>query len=243
MMDHTGKNYSSAAYKPLGDIGSLWQSTELVGSHSIFTSTENRTWNGDSVKTSVIEYGTLHLNHSISSNAMTPTIDGEVYDWRGNDEAIFIGSKSQAQASIRVTADSENMYVLIERLDEYIANTGDRVALRFAGKNKSESYSLTVGRQGIVALRDPSDNVITLPAGCVAKKVYGTVGDHSDKDTGFVVEVKIPFSYIGGSANSFLVQPLLQNLDDSTTSADKDLYTLSGMSKDDMSTWIKVSVK
>ncbi len=242
MFDSTGKNYSSNYYSPFSGIsGALWSSLEVIDSHSLIAVMENRISSGGTVTKSLIQYGKLNLNHSISSSKASPIIDGKTDDWKNNDEAIFIGSKSQAQASIRMTADSENLYLLFERLG-YDIKGNDTVGIRFSGKDKPDFFRIDLGIDGVVSFVTQYDIPITLPKECVATKIYGTPNNSADTDTGFSVELKIPFSLIGYSDTEFLLMPILQNEDAAPTN-DREIYSLDGMTKFDKNTWLTASVK
>ncbi len=241
IFDATGKNYSDIQTNMTRLSGSLWSSTEVVDTHSLYACMEDRTSENGSLVKSVIKYGKFNLNHSIKSKKTTPTLDGLSNDWNMNDEAFFVGSESQAQASYRVTADNEYLYFLFERLDYDIMSEGDEMGIRFAGIDQKDFYRIDFNINGVTNFCTMLDKPMELPEDCVATKIYGTPDDPSDEDIGFTVEVKIPLSLIEGSHNEFVVMPILKNYDNEQTT-DREGYSPTYMTNGDKSTWLHVDI-
>lgn len=98
---------------PFGkEMTGVWGSLELDGSHTVIGTVQDR-----SSGSSHILIGRMNLNHTLYAGNMTPAVDGDNKDWAGNTEAFFVGSESQAQASVRMSYDKDNLYLLVERLD------------------------------------------------------------------------------------------------------------------------------
>ena len=57
------------------------------------------------------------LNHRIDAVKRQVTIDGNNKEWANTDHALFVGSKSQAQGTLRCSYDDDNIYFLLEVLD------------------------------------------------------------------------------------------------------------------------------
>lgn len=74
----------------------VWGSLELDGSHTVIGTVQDR-----SSGSSHILISRMNLNHTLYAGNMTPAVDGDNKDWAGNTEAFFVGSESQAQASVQ----------------------------------------------------------------------------------------------------------------------------------------------
>ncbi len=134
------------------------------------------------------------LNHDIEAKKADITVDGDTADWCDSTEALFVGSISQAQCSLRAAHDDERVYFLIEQLDEDIC-TGEIIELFVSdGKN---TFRLDAGLGGVTsALRIGGEEEITVDS---AVKLYGTVDNSEDKDEGFVTELSVPKKHFEGS--------------------------------------------
>ena len=110
--DATARQFGEA-YTPFS--GGYWGSLELVDNHQIIGVMPDIT-NGEIMLSRFI------LNHSIKATQRSITVNGGNSEWKDTDEALFTGEKSQAQATLRTSADNNNVYFLIEVLDEVISN-------------------------------------------------------------------------------------------------------------------------
>lgn len=241
MISSDGKSYTSEEFMPFKDISkSYWGSLEIINSHTVVGIGE--TFNKVTVTRTenTVDYGKLNLNHSISAKRMTPVIDGDASDWSDNDEAVFIGSVSQAQASVRSAHDTENVYFLIERLDSYLDSEADTVSLYFESKDSAGYYRLTVGIGGIVQFEyydgKKFNELDTSRLSC-GLKINGTPDYDEDTDVGYSAELMIPVSEIGGVRSELSLYISLANTDMKEKS-DRD--TLTGAKLEDKSTWINV---
>ena len=90
----------------LPEYGS-WGALDLTKSHSALSCIRN----ANDEKIAIARY---HLNHSITATSRTVETDGKKLEWKNTDEAIFVGSKCQAQATLRCSADNQNYNFLIE---------------------------------------------------------------------------------------------------------------------------------
>lgn len=129
---------------PFGkEMTGVWGSLELDGSHTVIGTVQDR-----SSGSSHILIGRMNLNHTLYAGNMTPAVDGDNKDWAGNTEAFFVGSESQAQASVRMSYDKDNLYLLVERLD-YDLLSQDTVDVYLNPSTQGlggNSLRLTVGR-------------------------------------------------------------------------------------------------
>ena len=130
---------------------------------------------------------------------MTPTLDGNGEDWKDNRDALFLGSVSQAQCSFRFACDDENVYILCQRLDEYI-NKGEDEEVLYLSCSDGKFYKLTVGCEGVEQFmvneggqysRKDADGIKCAVA------LNGKVGKKGGADNGYSAEIAVPRSMIG----------------------------------------------
>ena len=67
-------------------------------------------------------------------------LDGDDSEWAESDEALFVGSRCQAQATLRCSADAENLYFLVEVFDESLSST-DFAYILLSPDNDTENLS------------------------------------------------------------------------------------------------------
>lgn len=195
--------------------GAYWGSLHAKYSHTIIASAMAsigaNELGGEDLK--AIFYGEGQLNHTIEAVKQTIKLDGLNKDWK-DDSVFFVGSDSQAQATIRLAYDDEYLYILTERLDEYIINDTDlgiendsiEILLNMGAKDKTsfdeEVYKFNLSLSGLTGgSRGAENNRFTshaMPGVKTTNRVYGTLNDDKDTDIGFVVEAMIPWSAIGG---------------------------------------------
>ncbi len=244
MFDSTGKNYTETEFSPFeGIANSYWGSLEMIDTHTVVglgetfkkvtvTRTEN-----------TIDYGKLNLNHSINAEKMTPAIDGAADDWKNNDEALFVGSMSQAQVSVRSAHDDNNVYFIAERLDGYLETADDTVALYFEQAGASGYYRVVAGLSGVTQFDyfdgKKFNNLGKEKINC-AVKVNGTADRGDDEDVGYTIELSVPKSEIGGVDASYVLSINLNNADAGKRS-ERDGIT--GTDLSDKKTWMTVYCK
>ncbi len=242
MLDFEGKKYSGTEYQPFDGIsGSYWGAVELIGSHTLVGIGESFNKVTITRTENTIDYGKLNLNHAIAAAKMTPNLDGAADDWKTNDEALFIGSMSQAQASVRAAQSDKGICFMVERLDDYLDEKNDTVLIYFAQKGSDGYYRVTVGCSGVVGFdRFDGKKFVSLDKSGVefAKKVNGTVGYDEDTDHGYSVEVCVLSSALSEKIDNMCICLNLQNSDKAKKS---ELDTLSGVDIAKKDTWIDVS--
>ena len=105
--DATARNFGSA-YQPFS--GGYWGSFCIIDSHTLV---------GTNIKAKEgpVQMAQFVLNHRIDAVKRKVTIDGNNKEWANTDHALFVGSKSQAQGTLRCSYDDDNIYFLLEVLD------------------------------------------------------------------------------------------------------------------------------
>jgi hypothetical protein len=178
----------------------------------------------------------MYLNHDLASIRHKVELDGNNSEWKSNTDAAFIGSVSQAQASVRFSEDADNIYFLVERLDRYLDENKDTVSVFFAAEGASEYYKAVVGTKGLVSVQKFTNKRPSEYKGaCEAVTVCsGTVGAEGD-DNGYVTEISFGKSDAGFSAEGGLRVTLMLANKDGREEFPVD--NLQGHNMTDISTW------
>ena len=223
---------------PFGEeMTGVWGSLELDGSHTVIGTVQDR-----SSGSSNILIGRMNLNHTVAAGNMTPAIDGDNWEWSNNTEAFFVGSESQAQASVRLSYDKDNVYVLVERLDVDL-RPEDTVSVYLNPDSQGlgeSSLRLTVGTSGLQQTARYSggrwtDTAVSGARGEVLLR--GTVGDSSDQDEGYAVEVVIPRAALQANASTLRCALVLYNQDKGTSRIED---SLDSVTLSQPTSWLKV---
>lgn len=197
-------------------VKGLWGGLCIDETHSAVVVYPNVETNATTTGNEKLLVGRVYLNHTLFTKKMTPLIDGSNSDWKDNTEALFVGSESQAQASVSVCYDDDNIYFLAERLDSYL-ETGDRITLYFDAEGSSAMYALTLGLNGIEKLTySKSFNPAEVSPDGIECAVYTDgIPDSAGggKDTGIMYELSVPRSYFAINDNSFAFMFSLDNTD------------------------------
>ena len=203
-----GTRVDDKDFYPTPKATGSWGSSERVGSHKVLS-----TFPSKAGEIREIHITASYLNHRINAKAAAVCVDGNVDDWKINTDALFVGSESQAQMTVQVAHDSENVYFLVSRLDTYL--TAEDTVTLLLGTGFASFYRIVLDRDGIDTL-DYIENggvVKTLSGGKAVVKLFGTLGDNGDKDEGMSFEVSVPKALLGDAANGFTLSPSLVNRD------------------------------
>ena len=225
MIDSEGKKFSTDEYKPFEGISSsYWGALEMIGTHTLVGVGE--TFNKITVTRTenTIDYGKLNLNHTIKAQS---------------DDAVFVGSISQAQASVRVAEKGQKLIFTVDRLDYFLDEKNDTVMIYFADKNDEGYYRVTVGCTGVTAFdRFDGKKFTSLDKTAVVftKKLNGTAGYDDDTDIGYTVEVTVNADMIDAIGDLHLAVNLLNT--DKGKKSEMDSMTGVDITKKD--TWVKV---
>lgn len=192
--DSQARNFGSAG-KYLPAKGS-WSSILLDGTHELITHMRNST---DS-KNVCVTLCKLALNHRIAASSHKVVIDGGYSDWVNADDALFAGSKCQAQATLRCSADADNIYFLVECRDENVSKDDYVqvfIAPSDAAKLNAQTLRVKVGLNGLRNQGVYAGNWIEKDLGANAVVRYdATLSDASDVDNGWLVEISVPRSSV-----------------------------------------------
>lgn len=192
--DSRARNFGDAG-KYLPAKGS-WSSILLDGTHELITHMRNST-DGKNVGVILCK---LALNHRIAASSHNVVIDGGNSDWVNADDALFAGSKCQAQATLRCAADADNIYFLVECRDENVSKD-DYVQMFIApsdaAKLNAQTLRVKVGLNGLRNQGVYAGNWIEKDFGANAVVRYdATLSDASDVDNGWLAEICVPRSSV-----------------------------------------------
>jgi len=186
-----------------------WGASELVSSHEVIIAQEDR---GDLATSIILQHG--YLNHRTNAKRVSVSVDGYTNEWEKNTDALFVGSETQAQITVQTAHDDENIYFLINRLDEYLTE-GDLATLCIEAGEKN-FYRIVTDLSGIrsIAYVEGGATKENLSGGNAVVKLFGTVGNTEDTDKGAVIEIAIPKALLGlTDRTSFKLRPDLANQD------------------------------
>ncbi len=170
------------------DVG-MWGSVEVLDSHGAVITVTTEDFH--------VMVARMVLNHRLHAKKMSTSLSADPAEWEGNTDALFCGSKSQAQVSVRVGYDNDNIYLLAERLDNQLTEE-DAVIFYLSDGSESGYYIVEVGPGGIKKAVYKEANAaeeqeIPSPS-CITASVYvdGDMTDRTKTDNGAVYEVAVP---------------------------------------------------
>ena len=226
-----GTAVSSKEFTAVPGAAGSWGSTEIVGSHAVLSTAP--VVNGDKRGIKIVR---SYLNHRINAPKTAVTVDGYTNDWDDieNTDALFVGSESQAQITLRAAHDDENVYFLVSRLDDFM--TSSDAVMVCIGAGETADYRVVVGVDGSVSIDHYSAGAkqSSITGGTAVVKVLGTLNNNEDTDEGCVYEIAVPKSAVGlTGAKSFKVRPVLTNKDSNNVILD----TLTGVTAYSTALW------
>ena len=226
-----GTAVSSKEFTAVPGAAGSWGSTEIVDSHAVLSTAP--VVNGDKRGVKIVR---SYLNHRINAPKTAVTVDGYTNDWDNieNTDALFVGSESQAQITLRAAHDDENVYFLVSRLDDFM--TSSDAVMVCIGAGETADYRVVVGVDGSVSIDHYSAGAkhSSITGGTAVVKVLGTLNNNEDTDEGCVYEIAVPKSAVGlTGAKSFKVRPVLTNKDSNNVILD----TLTGVTAYSTALW------
>lgn len=232
-------------YNASDDEG-IWGSCRVIDSHKAVTAmqdtiAEEEVTDDDGKKETVYTYGINlyyhYLNHRINAKRRAVLLDGYINEWENNSDALFVGSECQAQATVQVAHDKDNVYFLVTRLDKYLTSK-DSVKINIAD-GSSSYYTVAINPKGAYTVtHSEKGDVSSGSAESAAIKRFGTVDINSNVDQGVYIEFAIPKAILGLSGKtSFKAMPALTNKDASSQITED---TLTGASFTSTANWIEV---
>ncbi len=187
-------------YVPFTKKG-FWGTLEPIDAHQII---------GSMHTTGALMLARFSLNHRITTTHRTMTVDGNNTEWMNSDEALFVGEKSQAQATLRISCDNNDVYFLVEVLDEVISHD-DYVTLFISpvtatGEVNSESRRIRVSHRGVKSTDVYAGGWRTTEMNMQVQSSYdGTISQNSDTDNGYLIEIAVSPSQLSMESGELLV--------------------------------------
>lgn len=217
-----GSAFSSSPFSVLPNAAGIWGCAETVDSHAMLFANAAHTYDeSGAFLAGGVAMVRGYLNHRTNAPYAAVRVDGYTNDWDGNTDALFVGSASQAQVTLRTAHDGENLYFLLSRLDQCL--TADDTATVCIAVGAHADYRITVGLDGIckIELYENGKLCETLSGGTAAVRLFGTVDDNADLDIGCVTEVSIPKARLGlADAERICVRLALSSGDGADTITD-----------------------
>ncbi len=232
------KNFTNH-YQPFkGHIGN-WSSLYVDSTHSIIgTMAYETAGETNDPSSSVIDVGRMYLNHVIYAKKSDITVDGKTEDWDNNTSALFIGSDTQAQMSMRFSYDDEKVYYLFERLDNYLTD-GD-VEGFYLPVDADTYYLIKFGTVGVDSVKYYNGKKLSnaeIEGMEWAITLVGNTGD-TEKDTGKILEISIPRSAVSVSDDGLLLFNAMLYNKDKSEKAVNDTFSCADTSN--RNTWQRV---
>ncbi len=230
-----------AEYAPYDGISTnYWGCFDIISSHCLVTASEYRTKAGAGELNFIVS-GRLYLNHRIDAKKYAVMVDGKADEWENNTDALFVGSESQAQCSVRFAKDGNALAVLCERLDYAHDSEADIQSVMIAPSADSKVfYSVKFGVDGVISFTcNHNGKSSSLDFGEIEfASLLNEAKTKTDEQAGYTAELKIPLSLFSGIEDEFVCNVMLQNTDNGKKT-ERD--TLSGTELSKPSTWYKVS--
>lgn len=229
MGDAKARNFGEA-YSPFTGKG-YWGSMERIDAHQLIGVMPN-------TSSGVVMLSKFILNHDITATNRKITVDGDNSEWKNTDQALFVGEKSQAQATLRCSFDENNVYFLIETLDD-VLSVDDYSCIYVSPLSSSalseKSCKIKVSHQGLKGTYNFKTDWVVADFSVLANAKYkGEVANIYDKDYGYVVEVAVPRSKLNIESGKVRVNLSLYD-------KDGGLDAVSNLSSTNTANWIVVS--
>lgn len=209
-----------------------WGSIEVINDHTlvaVFPETYTAVIDGTNTNCARIQIAKFVLNHRINASKFTPQIVGDSKAWKDVQDALFIGSVSQAQAIFRFAYDDDYLYCLIERSDNNLS-ASDGMELMFqSGNTTGDPFILKItpdeAKRTLVCDKEGID---------MASTIVGTF-NNSEDDLGYIIELAIPRDKIKVVSDRILFNAVLND--------DKGNDTFSGLTASNYAKWLPVELK
>lgn len=189
MGDARARNFGEA-YAPFSGKG-YWGTLERIDSHQLIGAMPN-------TSEGVIMLSRFVLNHDIVATRRSVTVDGDNSEWANTDQSLFVGEKSQAQATLRCSFDDENVYFLVEVLDNVISKD-DYATIYISPVSNNmlteKSCRIRVSHEGLKGVYTYKTDWTNADLNVsVNAKYKGAISNIYDQDYGYITEIAVPRS-------------------------------------------------
>ncbi len=184
-----------------------WGGLDMSTPHTVLTAMRNSTAGHDNATIAIAK---LYLNHGITASSHPVKNDADNSEWTTADDALFVGSRSQAQATLRCSVDKDNYHFLVEVLDRTLSKSDFTYMLLApddgTGKLGAKARRIRFGFEGVKSTDQYAGGWKEFDFGAKVTAAYdGTPGDNSDEDNGYLAEITVPRSAIDASSGRILV--------------------------------------
>lgn len=174
---------------PMFEGKGAWGSFELCGSHDLIA-VFPRSYSSGNNTASAIQMARFVLNHRVNATKTTPSMKGTSNGWEQIQDALFIGSETQAQAAFRFAYDEQNFYILIERSDDNLTAADGFDIMIQSGNATGEPLTLEIKADATTGKFTCGNTDIKL-----ASTANGDFNEIADDD-GIVAEIAVPLSLL-----------------------------------------------
>lgn len=202
MGDARARNFAVEPYIPFANV-SYWGTLERIDGHQLIGAIPYSA-------TNVVKLAKFVLNHSIEATQRNVNVDGNNAEWTTNDHALFVGDKSQAQATLRCSFDNDNVYFLVEVLDKFLSKN-DYADIYISSPTDNNLLSdgacrIRVAYDGLRSTEAYTNNWTKADLNVSVSAAYeGSIFDNSDEDYGYIAEISIPRSKLNIKSGEVLV--------------------------------------
>ena len=185
---HWGDAFDGLPYK-----GS-WGGLDLTSSHQVISYMRDSRISSEDA---CIQIARFNLDHDINASVRTVKVDADNSDWSTADDALFVGSKGDARATLRCSADSENLYFLVEVMDEKLSRSDFCTVYLCSGeKFGGASRRIKVYLDGLKGVSNYAGSwrEINDSKASVKSAYDGNPTSLDDTDNGYLAEICVPRS-------------------------------------------------
>lgn len=201
MGDARARNFSQDAYSPFKGKG-YWGTLERIDGHRLVGAMPN-------TSAGQVMLAEFVLNHRIEATSRSVTVDADNSEWSNTDQALFVGDKSQAQATLRSSSDNDNVYFLVEVLDNSLT-TEDFATLYISPAENdvltADALRIRVSHDGLRGVDNYSGGWRSSDVDVTVSATYrGTISNAGDEDYGYIVEIAVPRLELGIKSGELFV--------------------------------------
>lgn len=192
MGDARARNFEEESYDPFQ--GSFWGSLCLIDNHRAACTIPH-----ESDESIIVAQ--VVLNHAIQATQREVIADGDNKEWQPTDDALFIGDRTQAQATLRASCDDKNVYFLVEVLDSKpVLSSSNYMSIYIAPATPddqltAEAFQINVYTKGLLNVKTYRNGAWTETDGkngIMADATLCTRDELDDTEKGYIVEIAVP---------------------------------------------------
>lgn len=188
--DSKGRNFEKVPYDPFK--GAFWGALCLLDNHRAIGTIPHA-----SDETIIIAQ--FVLNHRINAIHRSVSVNGNNEEWKETDHALFVGDKTQAQATLRCAYDEDNLYFLAEILDENLStSSSDYISIYMSPIDKEsrmndKTFRINIAANGLKSIENYNNGQWKEVKKEIDVKVTKCDrSELSEKEKGYIAEIAIP---------------------------------------------------